>query len=403
MFSYSKFILFLLFASAAAYAGYRVYQYSTIDSAPTIELVDFSPERAYAGQAALHVKGSDGYKVARMTAALDGKSIADEKIGKSSFVKDLSIDTSKISDGMHVLTIELTSGSRAGKSTKIEVPFEVDNKPLHIAYAKNEHDARVAQGRTLHVQFQSNKELGKATAKAFSKEYPCFLESNRGYLYECFIPVDTEEAPKEYLLNIEIEDKTGKTAQLHSKFTVEAFPFKKQALRLEPAMIKKENEEAASEKEFEQEVEKLTKNSPHKKLWHGQFVMPLDFKDSKQITSEYGVIRATQERGLRQHKALDIYAMPKSVIWAPQDGVVVMKARYAHSGNTVIIDHGYGILSMFFHLETFAPIEVGETIKKGNPVGTLGKTGYATGYHLHWELRVGNVPVDPMEWTKSGF
>ena len=95
--------------------------------------------------------------------------------------------------------------------------------------------------------------------------------------------------------------------------------------------------------------------------------------------------------------------MPKSVVWAPQDGVVVMKARFAHSGNTVVIDHGYGILSMFFHLDSFAPIEVGETIKKGNPIGTLGKTGYATGYHLHWELRIGNVPVDPMEWTKPGF
>ena len=115
------------------------------------------------------------------------------------------------------------------------------------------------------------------------------------------------------------------------------------------------------------------------------------------------MIRATQERGLRQHKALDVYTTPKSVVWATQDGVVALKGRYAHSGNTVVIDHGYGLLSLFFHLDTFAPIEVGEKIKKGNPMGTLGKTGYATGWHLHWEMRLNNVAIEPLEWTKQGF
>lgn len=168
--------------------------------------------------------------------------------------------------------------------------------------------------------------------------------------------------------------------------------------------MKEENEAGyLTEKEFEREVEELTAYSPASKLWQGVFVTPIEIKDKNQLTSDFGVIRATQERGLRQHKALDLYAMPKSVVWAPQDGVVVLKNRYAHSGNTVIIDHGCGILSMFFHLDSYAPIEVGEKIKRGNPVGKLGKTGYATGYHLHWEMRINNIAVDPMQWTKLDF
>ncbi len=73
------------------------------------------------------------------------------------------------------------------------------------------------------------------------------------------------------------------------------------------------------------------------------------------------------------------------------------------SGNTIIIDHGHGVLSMFFHLEDFANINQGQFIAKGNPLGTLGKTGYASGYHLHWEMRINNISVDPMQWTKTIF
>jgi murein DD-endopeptidase MepM/ murein hydrolase activator NlpD len=62
-----------------------------------------------------------------------------------------------------------------------------------------------------------------------------------------------------------------------------------------------------------------------------------------------------------------------------------------------------GVLSLFFHLHDFAPIAVGDTVKKGNPIGTIGMTGYASGFHLHWEQRVNMIAIDPMQWTKQDF
>ena len=57
-----------------------------------------------------------------------------------------------------------------------------------------------------------------------------------------------------------------------------------------------------------------------------------------------------------------------------------------------------------YDLEEFTPgLEVGDFVKKGNPIGRVGKTGYASGYHLHWELRVNNIPVDPLQWTERTF
>jgi murein DD-endopeptidase MepM/ murein hydrolase activator NlpD len=110
-------------------------------------------------------------------------------------------------------------------------------------------------------------------------------------------------------------------------------------------------------------------------------------------------VRTTQHKGRYAHKALDIINSPKSVVWSTQDGKVVLKDRFAFSGNTVVIDHGMGVLSLFFHLDNFADIKEGDKIAKGEPIGTIGKTGYADGYHLHWEMRVDNIPVDPMQWT----
>lgn len=61
------------------------------------------------------------------------------------------------------------------------------------------------------------------------------------------------------------------------------------------------------------------------------------------------------------------------------------------------------VFSLFYHLEDFSKVEVGQKVAKGNPIGTIGKTGYATGYHLHWEMRINNIAVDPMQWTKQIF
>lgn len=404
MFSYAKLFSFLLIGLIISYIGWNTYRYFFLISVPEFQVVGIEPDGSYTGDVAASIKGHDDYKVGRLTIKVDGKPLIDQvKIGKKRFEYPFTLSAKMLDEGKHLLEVELENSAYNKRKVERSLTFFVENLPLQAAFIKNEMDAKVPQGRTLHVQFQTNKEIKQAQVKTLSKTYPCFRESERALIYECFVPVDTEEVPNEYLLTIDIEDKVGNKISLQGKFQVTSFPFKKQTIKIGAEKMKMENEAGDSEKQFETDVEDLTKKSPHEKLWHGTFITPIEVKDLKQITTEYGVIRATQERGLRQHKALDLYTTPKSVVWAPQDGIIVMKHRYAHSGNTVAIDHGWGIISLFFHLDSFANIEVGEKIKKGNPIGTLGKTGYATGYHLHWEMRVNNMAIDPMEWTKAGF
>ena len=79
---------------------------------------------------------------------------------------------------------------------------------------------------------------------------------------------------------IDVKDKAGIPLSCRGNLLVEAFPFKKQALRIEPEKIKKENDEAASDKEFEMAYRRIDQKIAAEKLWHGRFVMPLDFKDA---------------------------------------------------------------------------------------------------------------------------
>jgi murein DD-endopeptidase MepM/ murein hydrolase activator NlpD len=404
MMSYIKAAIVVVILAVGSYIGWSYYLYYTHEAPPTIEILGLHPDGGAAGDVQVTIKGSDSYKVGTFKVDLDDEPLVKETyIGKRSFSYPFTLSTGSLEQGSHVLRIRVTNSAAKQQVSEENIFFYVDNLPLQAAITKNETDARVFQGRTLHVEFQANKALKDAKLQTLSQTYPCFLQSNRGYIYECFVPIECEEVAQEYPYLIEVFDYAGETINLEGKFRIVEFPFKKQTIRVDKEKIAEEEELGLPQTQLDEEIVRLTKESPKKKLWQGKFIVPIELKEKQQITSDFGVIRATQERGLKQHKALDIIASPKSVVWASQDGVVVVKDRYAYSGNTVVIDHGYGILSLFFHLDEFANITVGDTIKKGNPVGTIGKTGYATGYHLHWEFRVNGVPVDPLEWTGVNF
>jgi len=308
-----------------------------------------------------------------------------------------AIPTKTLSNGKHILKADFTDNSYHQNKTNVEREFYVDNQPLQAVLLKTGSAYKVFQGRTLHLQFQANKEIKKALVHALSRTYECFPEAKNSYIYECFIPIECEEQPNEYLFAIEVEDKIGNTMRLENKFQVVMFPFKKEVLSITTQKVQEEKSLGRDAKDLEVEIELLVPQSPREKLWKGAFCTPIDIE---RITCEYGTIRTTQHKGRYAHKALDVINTPKSVVWAPQDGIVVLKDRFAASGNTVIIDHGLGVFSLFYHLDNFADIEVGQKITQGNPLGTIGKTGFATGYHLHWEMRINNIPVDPLQWTK---
>ncbi len=130
-------------------------------------------------------------------------------------------------------------------------------------------------------------------------------------------------------------------------------------------------------------------------LWVGSFIVPAEGP----ITSQFGT-RRSYNGGPAQsyHEGIDYDAPPGAAERAANDGQVALAEPLTVRGNAVIIDHGLGVHSGYYHLSEIN-VQEGQRVKKGDVVGKVGDTGLATGPHLHWEIRVSGINVDPAQWT----
>lgn len=121
------------------------------------------------------------------------------------------------------------------------------------------------------------------------------------------------------------------------------------------------------------------------------------------VTSQFGTRRSYNGSPYNTfHGGADFGGAPGSLVTAPADGMVVLAEPLQVRGNAIIIDHGWGVYTGYWHnTETF--VTVGQLVKRGDPIGTLGATGLVTGAHLHWEMWVGGVQVDPLQWLTHAF
>jgi murein DD-endopeptidase MepM/ murein hydrolase activator NlpD len=97
----------------------------------------------------------------------------------------------------------------------------------------------------------------------------------------------------------------------------------------------------------------------------------------------------------RTHEALDIVAPKGTQVRAPADGIVTFTGWDSTFGNMVVIDHGYGVITRYGHNDTVL-VREGQRVKRGDPITTVGSTGRSTGSHLHYEIRINDVAINPL-------
>lgn len=112
------------------------------------------------------------------------------------------------------------------------------------------------------------------------------------------------------------------------------------------------------------------------------------------ISSQFGLRRFFNGEPRRPHSGLDIVATEGSPIHAPANGRIIDTGSYFFNGNTVFIDHGQSLITMYCHLSKI-DVEEGQEIKQGDVLGKVGKTGRVTGAHLHWSVMLNQTTVDP--------
>ena len=128
----------------------------------------------------------------------------------------------------------------------------------------------------------------------------------------------------------------------------------------------------------------------------GTEVLPLRYPVQGRKSSPFGLQRYFNNEARKPHSGLDLAAPQGTPVLAPASGVVVEVGDYFFNGNTVFIDHGQGLLTMYCHLSEIT-VKPGQYLHTGEMLGRVGMTGRSTGPHLHWGVRLNNTWIDP-EW-----
>ena len=134
------------------------------------------------------------------------------------------------------------------------------------------------------------------------------------------------------------------------------------------------------------------------RLWSGVFQFPTDYFET--FPSRFGTRRSYNGSDyIYYHTGLDLYGNPKTPVYAPAPGRVVFAGPLTVRGNATYIDHGWGVYTGYLHQSEIF-VQPGDLVNTGDTIGMVGATGRVTGAHLHWEMWVGGVPVQPLEWTE---
>jgi murein DD-endopeptidase MepM/ murein hydrolase activator NlpD len=207
------------------------------------------------------------------------------------------------------------------------------------------------------------------------------------------IELGTKEGSHEVRVSARTNDGRDLFVRHVLKVVPKKFPVRKLSVAprfTEPSPA--EQERIAREQE---RLRKLYASMTPESLWDGGFVLPVD----SQVTSVFGVRRTFNGRTQSVHRGLDLRGTVGTPIVAPNAGRVALADDLFFSGNTVILDHGQGLISVLAHMSRLK-VREGDMVATGDVVGEVGATGRVTGPHLHWTLRLGGVTVDPQSLVR---
>lgn len=280
--------------------------------------------------------------------------------------------------------------------TKAEAASEPKSHPNQtgtLARADIQVPATVKQGQVLKVQvldttyFVRNVTPSNGHVTMAGRKAPFFQQPNGTFVALLAVPVF--QKPGAYPLNI--VDPNGRT--LHTlSVTVQDGKYRTQNVSVSKGTAGLQPEPGELET-----VQRLKDTLTLVRHWDEPFISPTpDCQNSPFGVKRYHNGKATGD----YHKGVDLRSPAGRPIKATAGGKVQIARMYRLHGGTVGIDHGQGVGSIYIHMSKIA-VKPGDLVKKGDVVGYVGSTGFASGPHLHWGLYVNGLPVEPNQWVKG--
>ncbi|MCD4687735.1 MAG: M23 family metallopeptidase [Desulfuromonadaceae bacterium] len=185
---------------------------------------------------------------------------------------------------------------------------------------------------------------------------------------------------RNHLVNLQIEEKN----------------FPEQHLSLPPRQVSPDQKAIERHRREEAERDRVFNHLQQACLWKAPFQLPVQGK----LLSPFGLQRILNGQPRSYHSGVDQRARLGEPVATAGGGLVVLVTNHFFAGKSVYIDHGMGVITMYFHLSRIS-ISEGERVAAGQTIGLAGATGRASGPHLHWGARVHNCKVDPLALLRA--
>jgi len=252
----------------------------------------------------------------------------------------------------------------------------------------------VRQGEVYPISVLGPPSLKSIYAEFQGVTFPLDFSEPKG-AYEGLIGIDMDTQPSTYEMKIARKDEGSNVPLARVSLKVEKTDFGIQILSLPSAMVDLDRKTMERVHQEEKKVNGLFRRFREERLWRGAFILPVE----GELSGAFGFRRIINGQRRSPHTGVDLRAKEGTPVLASNSGIVVLVEAFFFSGKSVILDHGQGFFSMYFHLSE-ALVEEGERVDKGALLGRVGSTGRATGPHLHWGIRMNGARVDPLSLLK---
>jgi len=208
--------------------------------------------------------------------------------------------------------------------------------------------------------------------------------------YEALLGVDLEEKPGSLKVLIKTPGHEINPKAVPLRVKKGAFPTER--LSVSEAFDRFDKPTLARISREQARMNRLWPRLGDRRLWKGPFVAPVPGGK----TSAFGRRRVVNGTPRSPHTGVDLRAPLGAPVIAANDGKVVLRDEFFFNGKSIVLDHGWGLYTMYFHLSEFR-VEEGARVRKGQVIGLAGMTGRVTGPHLHWGARLNQARIDPFQ------
>jgi len=256
-------------------------------------------------------------------------------------------------------------------------------------------DKNPIKGKSTLLLFPKEKGILYQYVSFKKQKFSIFHVPNNSERLYALVPFSYYEKPGKKMLSVHyLQEKKAKQKTLF--INVLAGKYEQEMIHVSSSKVNPKSPEVKKRiaKEYKEAMQIYHRVTP-KSYIHQPFILPL----KSSITSAFGKARIYNGSLKGYHSGTDFRAKVPTPIVAANDGKIVLVKQRFYAGGTVVIDHGEGIYTCYFHMSHFS-VKEGEFVKRGQKIGLSGQSGRVTGPHLHFAARVDGVQVDPLDLIK---